>query len=230
MYRVELIQYFINKNAYKRYLEIGTFNGGSFFPIRCKKKIAVDPHFLFSRKRKLYWIARNPYNIRNSYFEMKSNEFFISTKEIFLKSKIDIAFIDGLHTFKASLEDTLNTLSILNKGGTIILHDCFPPHEAAAAPADSYEDAYNKRDEKWTAEWSGDVWKTIFYLKRKYPDSLKIFTIDEDYGLGVVQPLDLNLDLEVDPDLFHEIITKDYNYLKNDYKNILNLEPRCFIE
>lgn len=229
MFRVELIQNFINNNAYSRYLEIGTFKGGSFFPIKCKKKIAVDPHFLFSNKKKMYWIARNLCNIRNSYYEMGSNEFFISKNISFSKNKIDIAFIDGLHTFKASLEDTLNTLNILKEGGTIILHDCFPPHEAAAARADSYEDAYGKRDEKWTGEWCGDVWKTIIYLKRKYPDSLEIITVNEDYGLGVIKPLNLKLDLDIDQDLFQEIAAKDYEYLMNDYKVLLNLESKNFI-
>ncbi|SKB60075.1 Methyltransferase domain-containing protein [Salegentibacter holothuriorum] len=228
MFRVELIQNYINDNAYSRYLEIGTFKGGSLFPIKCKKKIAVDPHFLFSKKRKLYWIARNNCNIWNSYYEMSSIDFFTLKKKRFLDNKIDIAFIDGLHTFKASLKDTLNTLSILKEGGTIILHDCLPPHEAAAAPAESYEDAYKKRDNKWTGQWCGDVWKTIVYLKQKYPNSLDVFTVDEDYGLGVVKPLDSKMDLEIDFNLFQEINTKDFQFLKKDYKNILNLKPKDF--
>ena len=229
MYRVELIQNFINKNSYSRYLEIGTFKGESFFPISCRKKIAVDPNFLFSSKDKLDWILRDKCNLRNSYYEMESNTFF-HKKMKFLEKKIDIAFIDGLHTFRASLQDTLNILSVINKDGTIILHDCFPPHEAAAAPANSYEDAYLNRNENWTGEWCGDVWKTILYLKRKYSESIKIFTINEDYGLGVIKPFDLELDLEIDETLFNEINAKDYIYLMKDYKNLLNLKPQNIIK
>ena len=226
MYRVELIQSYIDKNSYSRYLEIGTFKGESFFPIRCRKKIAVDPNFLFSKKDRLYSLTRNNSNLRNSYYELESNDFFQNHKNEFLKNKIDIAFIDGLHTFRASLEDSLNTLSILKDGGTVILHDCYPPHEAAAAPASSYEDAYNNRDSSWTGEWCGDVWKTIVYLRAKYPDSLKIFTIDKDYGLGVVKTLDLDLDLKIDEDLFQKIAKFDYQYLENDYRNLLNLQTQ----
>lgn len=230
MFRIELIQNFINKNSYSRYLEIGTFKGDSFFPLFCKKKIAVDPNFLFSKKERLKWIIKNRCNLWNSYYEMASSDFFDAKKHRLSQNKIDVAFIDGLHTFQASLEDTLNTLSILNEGGTIILHDCFPPHEAAAAPADSYEDAFKNRNEKWTGEWCGDVWKTIVYLKRKYPNSLKIYTVDEDYGLGVIEPIDLKLDLNIDQDLFQEIKTKDFNFLKDDYENLLNLESPNLIK
>lgn len=160
---------------------------------------------------------------------MKSDEFFKMKASYFLKRRIDIAFIDGLHTFEASLKDTLNTLRILNPAGTIVLHDCLPPHEAAAASANSYEDAYNKRDEKWTSEWCGDVWKTIVYLKHKYPNSLEIFTVEKDYGLGVIKLINKNLDLEIDRELFKEIEIKDYNYLSSDSKNILNLKKFDFL-
>lgn len=40
--------------------------------------------------------------------------------------------------------------------------------------------------ERWTGEWTGDVWKTIIYLKSKYKDCLNIAVLETDYGLGYI--------------------------------------------
>lgn len=223
MFRITLIQNYINKYGYTRYLEIGTFKGESFFPIVCKKKIAVDPKFLFTNKDKLKWIFKNTCNIKNTYFQLES-EIFYSLEKRYLKSnKIDIVFIDGLHTFISSLNDTLNSLEIINDNGVIILHDCLPPHEAAETPAKSYEDAYNNRLSNWTGEWCGDVWKTIVYLRSKYPETLNIHTINKDYGLGVVSLIRPINDFSIDEDLFNEINKLSYEDLRKDYKTLLNI-------
>ena len=53
MNRQKLLQEIIDKIDVKNYLEIGTFQGDSFFPLKCQTKIAVDPQFKISRKKKL---------------------------------------------------------------------------------------------------------------------------------------------------------------------------------
>lgn len=227
MDRIFLIQYLINKYKYTRYLEIGTERGISFFPIRCKHKIAVDPKFKIVWEDKLKWYFKNTFNFRNKYFELTSDDFFLR-KESFLKKKWkpEIIFIDGLHTFSATLKDVLNSLKFLQKDGIIILHDCFPPHKAAATKALNMEAAEQERMniEGWTGEWCGDSWKAMVYLREKYPEHLKAVVIDADYGLGIVQILlNRDFDLNIDINLFNEIDKLQYEDLSENPEKIVGL-------
>lgn len=60
-------------------------------------------------------------------------------------SPFDIVLIDGLHTFRATLEDCLNSLAYLDSSGVIVVHDCYPPHKASALVANDAEDAEKKK-------------------------------------------------------------------------------------
>jgi len=232
MDRISVNQYLINKYDYNTYLEIGVQRGHSFLPIKCKKKVAVDPMFLISWKDKIKWIYRNFTNLKNSYFETTSNEFFLNQKS-FLKeiNGLDIAFIDGLHTFKATLQDILNSLEFLNPNGTIVVHDCFPPHEAASIYAENADLARKKGMHlpSWNEEWCGDTWKAIAYLKNKYSDSLKINVLNTDYGLGIIQRKNKkNLNLEVDNKLFELINRYEYKDLIDNPSELIGLEDEQY--
>jgi hypothetical protein len=112
---------------------------------------------------------------------------------------LDVVFVDGLHTYQQALKDVNNSLINLNEKGVIIIHDCNPPHEAAAYPADSYDHAASLSLPGWTGEWCGDVWKTICYL-RSHRNDLKIFVLDCDYGLGIVMRGEPDNDLDITED------------------------------
>jgi len=99
--RLDLINYVIKKNNYKRYLEIGCHLDQIFKKINISK-IGVDP-------------------VSGGTFRGTSDEFFSSNKNMF-----DCIFIDGLHTYDQVLKDIKNSLKFLNKNGIIILHDCLP--------------------------------------------------------------------------------------------------------
>lgn len=221
MNRFQLMKLLIDENNYSSYVEIGVHRGRLFFPLKCKKKIAVDPMMKINWRGKLVWIKRNLYNIHNRYFELTSNEFFKRKgPSLFEKAGVDLFFIDGLHTFEASLKDVLNSLKYLNKNGTIVMHDCFPPNEAAATPASSFHEAKKMNIQGWTGQWCGDVWKTIVYLKQKYPEQLQISVIEDDFGLGVIQPFHEILNLELDRDLFDKINQLDYKRV-NQFENLI---------
>lgn len=230
MDRVFLIQYLIDKHNYSKYLEIGTQKGISFFPIKCKKKIAVDPDFKIIFREKFEWYYRNISNLRNSYFEMTSDIFFLRKKS-YLKNigQLEIVLIDGLHTFKAALNDSINVLKYLNENGTIILHDCFPPHKAASIYANNADEAILKAEKMngWNGEWCGDTWKAIAYLKKRYPVELKVFVLDCDYGLGVIQfKRNRNLDFILNKELFDEINELEYEDLINKPQEIIGLREQ----
>ena len=226
MNRINLVQYLIDKFNYKTYLEIGTEKGESFFPIRCRQKIAVDPEFKIELQNKLKWYFKNLFNLNNKYFEMTSDRFFEEEKKFLRKKgRPEIILIDGLHTFKATLQDALNSLHFLQKDGIIILHDCFPPHKAASISARSMEDAAKLGENlnDWTGEWCGDSWKAIVYLRMKYPKSLKVKVFDSDYGLGVVRYTSDNINLNLDRDLYNSVDKLRYEDLIKNPQDLLGL-------
>ena len=105
MKRFELINSYIKKNNYKRYLEIGVRKGSCFNNVQCDYKVAVDP---------------NPDGIKIQHV-MESDKFFEKNEE-----KFDIIFIDGLHFSEQVYRDIVNSLKFLNEGGTVICHDMIP--------------------------------------------------------------------------------------------------------
>lgn len=215
MQRIDILQKLINKNNYNRYVEIGTYKGATILNLKCENKITIDPVIRISWKRKLKWILKNPTNLRNRYFEMTSDDFFGNHSGC-LKKGVDIFFIDGLHTFRASLNDVLNSLRYLNKDGTIVMHDCYPPHKAASIAASSFGKAKELKPDGWNGQWCGDVWKTIVYLKWKFSDILEVNVLDTDFGLGIITKKSDVLEFEFDQALYNEIIELDYSYLKSN--------------
>lgn len=226
MNRIELIQEIFNKSNFKNYVEIGSQRGYSFLRIKCRNKIAVDPKFIISITKKIKWLFRNPYNIRNKYFEETSDDFFHKRKH-YLKSKekIDVFLIDGLHTFETSLNDVLNALKFLNNKGVIVMHDCLPPNNAAALPTKQFPNEEEQKIDGWAGEWCGDVWKSIAYLRKKLPDSLEVMVLNTDYGLGIVRVKgEINKDLKIDEKLFQEIDKMTYEEMIPNAKSLLDLQ------
>jgi hypothetical protein len=185
MNRTEILQQIINAIKAKYYLEIGVSRGDVFFPIRAKRKFAVDPAFRFYKRDKLQSMIKNPCNVQNRYFEMTSDEFFQTKASQVFGKGLDIAFVDGLHTYQQCLRDVDSCLKWLNKNGIIIIHDCNPQSAATAYPAVNIEHARSLHPPGWTGEWCGDVWKAIVQLRSCYKN-LRVFVLDTDYGVGVV--------------------------------------------
>jgi hypothetical protein len=181
--RHDFIQYFINKNTGKNYLEIGVDQGNVFFSIQVKNKMAVDPEFKFDNFKKLTRYIAKPNrhallsNLNAKYFEITSDNFFAKHKP---SEKFDVCFIDGMHEFDYSTRDAINCLDHLTDNGVIILHDCNPLNKEEEI---SFAD-WQKRG--FTGGWKGDVWKTIVYLKCFRKD-LDVCVVDTDQGLGIVR-------------------------------------------
>lgn len=226
MNRLILLQNLVDKNGYEKFLEIGTHKGKTLLPLRCKFKTAVDPAFRISPSFFLKHLYQNPGNLRNRYFMMTSNKFFKQKKSYLMKKgNMDLIFIDGLHTFEASLKDVLNSLSYLDPKGAVVLHDCFPPSEAAATPAISLKEAAGMNIPGWTGTWCGDVWKTIVYLKKRYRKALNITVVNADMGLGIVRlNNDLNKgDTNLDIELFSKVNVMSYEDLQKNPQYLVNL-------
>jgi len=159
--RIDIINSLIKKHNYKTYLEIGVRNPEDCLNhINCDLKHGVDP------------------GIEGSYpvtFNMTSDEFFKINK-----STYDIIFIDGLHIDEQVERDIINSLSILNKNGSIILHDCNPPQIFHAR--EDYAD--HSTPAKW--DWNGTVWKAIVKVRSEI-DGIYTSVVDTDWGVGIIQ-------------------------------------------
>lgn len=232
MNRFTLLQELIVDHGYQNFLEIGTHKGKTFLPLECKNKTAVDPNFKISIPFVLKWLFKKPENFRNRYFNMTSDAFFERKTTYLEKSgKLDLVFIDGLHTFEASLTDVLNSLKYLNPKGTIVLHDCFPPTKASATPAGSLKEAANMNISDWKGSWCGDVWKTIVYLKELYKTELDVFVINTDLGLGVIRNKSLNpAELKIDEIFYNAISSYDFDYLIRDPEETIGLKNPDYLE
>ena len=228
MNRISVIQMLINKLSMEKpvtYLEIGSAAGMTLFKIKAKRKIAVDLRLDYKKTKKIKWMFKNICNINNRYYKTTSNKFFEKQTDVLLKHGLDVVFIDGLHTYRQSLEDVQNALKFLNERGVIVMHDCNPPSEAAAYPTDSLEHAVSLNLPGWTGQWCGDVWKTICYL-RSIEKDLRVFVLDCDYGLGIIargQPENL-LDFSAE-----QIEDFSYSDLVNNHQRLLNLKPAGYI-
>jgi len=189
MDRVEVVQRALDATGGGTYLEIGVERGLSFIPIQAERKIAVDPRFLVP-KRAMYnmgWIWGLLTGRGELYFQMTSDEFFAShAEELLGKEGIDVAFIDGLHTFHQSLNDVRNCLMYLKPQGIIVMHDCNPTTPSMAYPGRSFDQVDSLSLPGWTREWCGDVWKTVAHLRATRSD-LEVQVLECDYGVGLIR-------------------------------------------
>jgi hypothetical protein len=133
---------------------------------------------------------------------------------------VDVALIDGLHTYQQSLTDVFNILPYLRSNGVILLHDCSPTSELMARSASSINELIEAGISGWDGAWSGDVWKTIVHL-RSLRDDVSAFVIDCDNGVGVVtlaRPMSRLRYSKAD------IIRMEYNHLAERRKELLGLQ------
>jgi len=176
MERIDIINLLIQKNGYKRYLEIGVRNPDHCFNhIRCELKHGVDP------------------GIEGDFpvtFNVTSDDFFKSNS-----SKYDIIFIDGLHIDEQVERDIVNSLKCLNDGGSVVLHDCNPPEFYFAR-----EDYYDMTTPAGGA-WNGTVWKAILKVRSEI-DGIYTSVVDTDWGVGIIQKSDSANKIENDNPYF----------------------------
>jgi len=161
MNRTQIINNIIEKKGYKNYLEIGVGDGLHFNSIKCSNKTGVDPG--------IEWDGENV-----AKYKITSDEFFniINSNTLY-----DFIFIDGLHLSYQVEKDIINSLKHLSMDGMIMLHDCNPF---------MYESNHERViEDYWGQAWNGTVWKTIYKLRSSRND-LKVITIDEDEGLGII--------------------------------------------
>jgi glycosyltransferase involved in cell wall biosynthesis len=254
--RYNVVQSALNRTGAKTYLEIGVDSGDSFINVHARRKIGVDPlpslnlindmlnnslieHFRITRAsnagltelrfdvKPMTSLARLDEAEATQFYYMNSDRFFEEhAPTLFREEKISVAFIDGLHTYAQAYRDVLNVLEHLEDDGIIVMHDCNPPTEASAHPADSWEAASKMNLPGWCGLWCGDVWKTIVHL-RATRDDLNIFVLDCDFGVGVISKGKPENRLDLSP---NEIGALTFNDLHRRRRAMINLKPQTYLD
>ncbi|MDH6247892.1 class I SAM-dependent methyltransferase [Mycobacterium sp. OTB74] len=226
MNRIEVVQQALDERAKPVYLEIGVSNGLAFRRIAADEKIAVDPAFRLSARSRRLADAKA---YATHYFETTSNAFFASQTAFLAERGIDVALIDGLHSYEQVVRDVENTLRYLRDGGVIVLHDCNPATASIGSPATSYDD-FRAHNRWWSLlwltgpPWSGDVWKAIVHL-RSTRDDLQIAVLKCDWGVGILRkgPPESRLSYSA-----AQIAALSYQDLATDRDRLLNLKPPTY--
>ena len=192
--KLEVMQDLAKRNGYKSYLEIGVQYGNTFFPLEIENKTGIEPetNYILAQNYNTYRAYRELKNIGNNIYGLYS-----STSDEYFKSIIhetpspdgaektaalvtetfDFIHVDGLHTAEQCHRDIENSLKCLAPGGMIAVHDTNPTTRWMANPGGPIDP---------NAEWCGDVWKAILWL-RCDRDDLEIYTYGIRYGLTVIK-------------------------------------------
>lgn len=173
MNRTDIINLSITKHSYESFLEIGVHMGNNIRAVNCPVKIGVDD-------------GKHYRAVETTHF-MSSDDFFASNKQTF-----DCIFIDACHDAPFVCRDLNNSLSILNIGGTIFMHDCFPPNEAHTSPA-----------------LCGDAFKVIHSVVKDYSEYLVCKVFNVDYGVGMIKKLKKCPSVSYDEMYSYESMMKD---------------------
>jgi hypothetical protein len=225
--RISIIQAVLDATGRGTYLEIGVCTGESFIPTRAKRKWGVDPGHALSWKRLSKYKMFSLLGLKDErIFREESDQFFEKHADILCKHGVDVAFVDGLHTYAQAHRDIENSLKHLNAGGYVLAHDCNPANAIAALPAVDIAAAAAELGADWSGAWNGDVWKAVVHL-RSTRDDLCVHVLDCDNGVGVVWRGAPNERLAYTPG---EIGEMDYADLERDRIRLLGLRPPSFLQ
>ena len=225
MNRIRAVQRALDGRVNPVYLEIGVSRGQAFQRISADVKIAVDPAFKLSERTRQLADAKAR---STRYFETTSDAFLDNEAAFLEQNPIDVALIDGLHTYEQVVRDVEKTLRYLRDDGVIFLHDCNPPFALAARRAESWDEFVAQQSGPLVIGiWNGDVWKAIVHLRSTRHDLL-VGVLKCDQGVGFVRKGTPESTLSYSP---AEIEALTYADLKADRTRLLNLKsPRYLNE
>lgn len=221
--RIKAVKQALRNRTNPVYLEIGVSKGQAFGRIAADVKFAVDPAFRLTERTREQADAKGRVT---RYFEMTSDAFFENEQAVLEQHPIDVALIDGLHTYEQVVRDVENTLRFLRPDGVIFLHDCNPPFELAGRRAESWDDFMAQQKGPFKIGiWNGDVWKAIVHLRSTRPDLLA-GVLKCDQGVGFVRFGTPESTLPYSPG---QVEALTYADLKADRTRLINLKPPRYL-
>jgi len=176
--RIAVVNHLLSKVTNPAYLEIGCASNALFDSVPALNKVGVDP-------------------VSGGTERKTSDDFFQQNK-----SKFDVVFIDGLHTYEQVRKDVINSIKCLKDNGWVALHDMLP------------RDWIEQHIPIVTRHvWTGDVWKVAFELSQTDGIDFKILKID--YGVGVFRVLKQDVVLK---ELSDDLRDKEFSYYYDNIK------------
>ncbi len=174
------------------YLEIGVREGVSFRRVRASKKVGVD----VCRTESMKTLGSN-----EAFYELPSDRFFASIAEgLITIAPVDVALVDGLHTYEQAYRDIINASGVMNPSGVILVDDSYPKTADRANP------------EPTGRAWNGEVWKAMAHIVKEQPQ-WSVSTIDLDEGIGIVsgfgrspEPFDRNIAQEIQSLAYEDLL------------------------
>ena len=162
------------QRAPRVYLEIGVQSGQNLAGIEVDTAIGIDPGFILSVDptvgKRVLTLHRTT---SDAFFAREADEDAARRTA----SRVDLAFLDGMHLFEFLLRDFYNVEAASSRNGLITMHDCMPLDDRMIARTD-------------VGIWTGDVWKVVMILERYRPD-LRVVCVDcMPTGLVCVSNLD----------------------------------------
>ena len=138
----------------KTYLEVGVQHGWSLdLASEADLAIGIDPNPLVATKGNQVICS------------VTSNEFFERFPFMIPTTGIDMAFIDGMHLFEYALRDFINIDRYTHSKSMVVFDDVLPRNQHEAAR------------EQCPGDWTGDVWK-VFYVLRRYRTDLDLTLVN----------------------------------------------------
>lgn len=161
-------------NGAKNYLEIGVAAGYTFKKVNLRRKVAVDPKFLFDTTA----LASKSVN----FHQTTSDDYFsniIRPEQVF-----DLIHIDGLHTFEQTLRDFCASLAHSHARSLWLIDDTRPESYAQADRSQERCAEIKKATGESNAKWMGDVFKVVAFIHDFLPQYS--FANFPDHGQTVV--------------------------------------------
>ena len=140
------------------YLEIGVAQGLTLEQVRVQEKVGVDPHPQFDT-------LQLPKGI--TFYEMESDPYFETTKP---DTPFDLVFLDGLHVWRQTYKDLINSIHSCQTSSIILIDDVVPDDELSAYP--DWDAALELKDAAGFTDgrWQGDVFKVVLAIKLFHPE------------------------------------------------------------
>ena len=175
MKRSQVVQQLLSLYKFSNYLEIGVNRGVTFREVVAKRKVAVDPEFLFDVPES---------NKNDAYYEVTSDEYFGNTE---LKETFNVVYLDGLHTFEQTLRDFTNAIEVISNNGCILIDDIRPNSYHASLPSQKLgvllrtKLGLGDKDKSWM----GDTYRLLFFIQTFF-QQYSYATVADNHGQLVV--------------------------------------------
>jgi hypothetical protein len=197
--KADLINHLAAVHGYRRYLELCSSTTGFQFAQIDRSKL--DCHRLMYRCPDQFSDGLE-IDFRSSDLDITECLREIGQRQLCY----DVMLVDPFHEYEASLRDIAAAFDLVVPGGTIVVHDCLPPSEDLAV------------SQFIAGPWCGVTYKAYldFVTAR---DDLAYYTVDTDFGCGVIRKLSGDLHSPMPPATpEHRDLIERWQRMGNDFE------------